>query len=205
MILGYVLAGPDNDSFMHSTENRIHAETCPICGYLLNFDYHDRSFVLKKRIYDISHCYDVGDIVSNKFKEFCIRNEYANLDFLSFDNSKEYHQLLVRQKLILDTELRNVQFSEYCDHCNNFREIIGATPAFLKVESPIEDGFYRSHINFGSGNNKGPIILVGKKTKTRLERENLNGLDFEPVYEHKYWLAHIKPKAIESKPWYKFW
>ena len=60
--------------------------------------------------------------------------------------------------------------------------MVGATPAFLKVEMPLADGFYRSDPLFASGNEKQPLIVVGVGTKRKLEAARLMGLEFKPTY-----------------------
>jgi hypothetical protein len=132
MILGYIVGGPGNDSFMFADEKHPNAETCDKCGCLINPEYHENTLTLKRNHYDLSHCYDTGDIVSLQFKEFSLRHHYIGLRFLPFDNLKNFCQLFIAIKVRLDPVKRNVSFSKSCGTCGSYHEVIGATPAFFK-------------------------------------------------------------------------
>jgi hypothetical protein len=194
MIFGYVLWGQDNDSFMFEDEKHPNAATCSSCGYLLNFNYHNANFKIKRKVFHLSHCYDTGDIISLTLKEYLIRKKYAGVQFASFDNEKTFYQIFLENEIELDPVKREVQFSNKCSTCNNYEEVIGATPCFLKNENPIEDGFFKSDLYFGSGNRKCPIILIGVETKEKLMKEKLKGFSFEPIHDYDSWLREIQPK-----------
>jgi len=165
MILGYVVTGPDNDGYMLEGINLSTTETCRACGLLLNFEYHNPDLRLRRSTFDLSHCYDLGAIVSLRFKEFCNRYNYTGMRFKSFHASQNYYQIFIDNKLSLDVAKREIQFVNKCKYCNRYKEVIGATPAFLKNEEPVPDGFFASDLFFGSGNSKNPIIIIGSETR----------------------------------------
>ncbi len=205
MILGYVVTGPDNDSYMLDGVKLSQTEICPACGLLLNFEYHNPDLKLRRSTFDLSHCYDVGTIVSLRFKEFCIRQNYTNVRFSAFYASQNYYQFFIDNKIALDTVKRDIQFVKKCKHCHRYKEVIGATPAFLKNEEYIPDGFFTSDLFFGSDNSKNPVIIIGTETREKLQTEKIKGLWFEPIYTFTYWKANFKPKPAEQKKWYQFW
>jgi hypothetical protein len=205
MILGYVITGPDNDSYMLDDVRLSETETCSVCGLLLNFEYHNPDLKLRRATFDLSHCYDLGIIISIRLKEFCTRHQYAGLRFGSFRASQRYYQFFIDTKIELDRVNRGVQFIRKCKQCHQYKEVIGATPAFLKNEIPIPDGFFASDLLFGSNNSKNPIIIVGTETKEKLQTERIKGLWFEPIYTFAHWQTAFKPKPAERKKWYQFW
>ena len=205
MILGYVVTGPDNDSYMLDGINLPETKTCHGCGLLLNFEYHNPDLKLRRSTFDLSHCYDLGAIVSLRFKEFCTRYNYTGARFSSFHASQSYHQIFIDNKIELDVVKRKIQFNKKCKHCNRHKEVIGATPAFLKNEDFIPDGFFTSDLFFGSDNSKNPIIMIGVETRTKLQAEKIKGLWFEPIYTFTYWEANLKTKSAGQKKWYHFW
>jgi hypothetical protein len=194
MTLGYILIGQDNDSFMFDNEVNPDADKCSSCGYIIDFDYYNPFFKVKRRVYDLSHPYDIGTIVSLRFKEFCERNSYLGLRFKSFERDPDFFQLHADNIIHLAPGKRGTTFTDYCTTCKNYKEVIGATPSFLMIEKEIEDGIYRSDLLFGSGNRKGSILLTGNKTKDKLEKEKMKGLTFIPVYGYDFWSKEIKPK-----------
>lgn len=205
MILGYVVTGPDNDSYMLNGVNLSQAEICPACGLLLNFEYHNPDLKPRRATFDLSHCYDLGTIVSLRFKEFCSRHQYTGIRFDSFHASPNYFQFFINNKLKLNATKGEVQFIKKCKHCGRYKEVIGATPAFLKNEERIPDGFFASDLLFGSDNHKNPLIIVGTETREKLQTEKIKGLWFEPIYTFVHWNANLKPKPAEQKKWYQFW
>ena len=75
MILGYVISGKFNDSSMFDDKDN-DLPVCEKCGYVTDFEYISKGYILTKTIYDFSECYDSPTIVSKRFKEFCERNGY---------------------------------------------------------------------------------------------------------------------------------
>jgi hypothetical protein len=183
---------------MFDDERHPNAATCSKCSYLLNFDYYNPNFKIKRKVFDLSHCWDTGIIISLKFKEYLVRQKYSRLDFLNFNNDNLFYQLFLKNEVELDPIKRDVRFINKCLVCNNYDEVIGATPCFLKNEMPLEDGLFKSNLYFGSGNRKEPIILVGTETKEKMKKEKLKGLTFEPIYDYEFWLKEIKPSLPKA-------
>ena len=95
MIVGYSITGDDNDSFMCSSadevlENMKGLSVCPVCKYRTDFFYINKNFKMSRRNKDFSSTYDGYDIVSRKFKEFCERRGYENIDFRGLKNEPDF-------------------------------------------------------------------------------------------------------------------
>ena len=64
-----------------------------------------------------------------------------------------------------------------------YNEIGGAAPFLKNLNEPLKDGFFRSDILFGSGNERSPLIFVGEDTYKKIKRDKLKGFVFERIRE----------------------
>lgn len=172
---GFNLYGHDNDTYMFSDAG---PETCPVCSYRRDLLAYNPDYVLVKTDTDISTTYDGFVIVSEAFKQFCSGQGYQNLKFGEFRHDRWHYNFEVNQQVKFDAERRRTRFEKDCPYCGNYESVIGATPSYLLVANPLADGFYRSDLIFGSGNEKHPLIFVGAETRKKLERAGLKGLEF---------------------------
>jgi hypothetical protein len=181
MTIGYTLIGSDNDTFMYDGVEHTNPEKCIKCGHLLDFDYHNPYYRLKRKNLDFSHPYDFGNIISLRFKEFCERHRY-NVKFKEFEREPDFYQLIAIDKVEFDHERRKTRFMGFCDQCNNYEEVIGVTPVYLKhISRPLNDGIYRTDLLFGSGDRKGYMVLIGLDTYEKMKQEKFKGLYFEKI------------------------
>jgi len=180
-MIGYALYGPDNDS--HFGDDASPESRCPACGYIFDRTYISPTLKIRRRVYDFSHTYDYGHIVSRKFAEFCIRASYDELTLKPLEADPEFLLLSVASPPVpFNHARRGTRFEDQCSACGVFESVVGANPIFLNVSGlERDDGFFRTDLEFGSGNGKSPLIIVGPATKERLEKERFTGLTFEPV------------------------
>lgn len=200
-IVGYTLGGHFNDTYMFAEDIPVNKNPdapnrCSGCGYRIDFFPHDPNYVFRrtfrpaympeviisKKTTALSATYDGQVIVSREFKEFCLQQGYRGLSFLEFLHDKEHFHLIVTPQVQFDSARRQTQFSCLCRTCGNYRQVIGALPAFLQVTEPLADGFYRTDLLFASGNEKHPLIIVGVETRSKLKTAKLKGLELEPAY-----------------------
>jgi hypothetical protein len=179
MILGYIISGEFNDCNMFSSKDD-NLPICKKCGYVTDFEYISPMFKLKKKIYDISETYDSHTIVSNKFKEFCIRNNYKGLEFKELPNDKNYYSFFVRNILLFDIEKAELKFDNYCDECKNYESVTPAIPMMIKgLTEPLkEDGIFATDIHFASGNEKSPCLIIGITTYEKMKKEKFKGMNY---------------------------
>lgn len=173
-LVGFNLYSQDNDTHMFSAE----PETCPVCNYRRNFLAYNPEYVLRGTKFDISTTYDGFVIVSEPFRQFCVEQGYDGLRFGEFRHDRSHYNFAVSHEVRFDAEKRRTRFEKLCPHCGNYESIIGATPSYLLIEQPLPDGFYRSDLLFGSGNEKHPLMFVGVETRKKLETAGLKGLEF---------------------------
>ncbi len=182
MLIGYaIFAQKDNDScmFLSSDPNW---PRCSKCGYTRDFDYVSPLFKLNKKLHDISSTYDDKEIVTLRFKEFCVRNKYKGVVFKELPNDPGFFKLEVKNIIKFDTEKTKLEHYKYCDKCHNYASITPAFPVFLKgINKPLDDGFYATDIHFASGNEKGPLFIIGIKTYEKMKKEKLKGIFFDKI------------------------
>lgn len=180
--LGFSISGPDNDSYMNPDQYGVNI--CKCLDYVKNRQLHlNPNFRLTKKSYDFSSTYDSFVIVSERFKQFCIENKYPGVSFYPIPNYETKFLLLVNNIVKFDSVRRKTVFIEFNSDCNEFNEIVGATPVCLVENSVLADGFYRTDIEFGSSYAKDPIILVGLETGTKLKAQKFKGLYLEKVLD----------------------
>lgn len=180
MVIGYCLYGQDNDTWMLEDGEPPPELKCSRCGLLVDFDYSN-SFYRMRKSYDYSHPYDIGNIVSSKFKEFCAREGYENIVFKEFERSPGFFQFYATKIVKFDAKRSGTSLSKYCETCKNYEEVIGSNPPFLENQTVLDKGFYRTDLLFGSKNAKNPIIIVDPLTHQKIKREKMKGLVFRPI------------------------
>ena len=86
MILGYSISGPDNNSYLN--EKFYGKDICECINYVRNREKHIASeFEVKNNNYDFSNTYDNATIVSQRFKDFCVRQSFKNIKFYKINNT----------------------------------------------------------------------------------------------------------------------
>lgn len=95
--------------------------------------------------------------------------------------------MLVSNVLKFDTNRRETTFIEFNSDCNEYNEVVGATPVCLLDNSILSDGFYRTDVEFGRSYAKDAIILVGLDTGTKLKAQKFKGLYLEKILDRYKW------------------
>jgi len=180
LLVGYTLSGQDNDAYMFSKTETV--ERCVVCGYRLKFLAFNPSYEAGNSKADFAATFDGFWIVSLRFKEFCLAEEYKDLSFGEFEKDKKHFNFGVSRIVEFDALKRQTRFENFCSACGNYESVIGATPSYLLISDVLKDGFYRSDLLFGSGDEKHPLIFVGIETKAKLENTGLIGLEFSEAF-----------------------
>ena len=191
-VIGYTLSVPDNGTFMFPEKTDV--KRCDVCGYPLDFLAYNPNYAFRKRARDskldgyvrrgadVSATYDLYYIVSDYFRDFCLREGYEGLVFESFINDPTHFYLVVNNIVKFDAVGGDVRFEKLCEACGNYESVVGAHPSFLLRSEPLGDEFYRTDLLFGSKDRKRPSVLVGEETKAKLKAAQLKGLTFHPAY-----------------------
>jgi hypothetical protein len=185
-VLGFSISGPDNDSYMNSDQYEVNI--CKCLDFVKNRQLHlNPNFKLIKKSYDISSTYDSYLIVSDRFKQFCEDNKYSGVSFFAIPNYETKFLMLVTNVVKFDTARRETIFIEFNSVCNEYNEVVGATPVCLSDNSILTDGFYRTDIEFGRSYAKDALILVGLDTGAKLKAQKFKGLYLEKILDKYKW------------------
>lgn len=179
-IIGYKLSAVDGDSYYF--EDAPESVFCPGCGSCVNDRYVPRSLRVGRPVYDVCGTYDGHLIVSQKFKDFHDRHGCGPAKFRRVNRKRLWYMFRPTRVLEYDAERRGTRFETYCDMCGQYESVVGANPVYLRdVRGPIGDGFYCTDLEFGSGREKHPLVIMGLATHRLLLKEKLKGVDLKPI------------------------
>jgi hypothetical protein len=159
-----------------------HPATCRTCGRKTDPKYVNPKFKAKRRTWDISATCDGYDIVSKRFRTFCQKHGWAGMTFVPLPADKDFFVLRLSKVLALDSKRQGVRFEDRCPTCRAFYNVIDEGPVCLRgVTEPIQEGFFRSDLEFASGPEQHPLILVGVGTAAKLRKQKFQKLGLEEV------------------------
>ena len=159
-----------------------HPATCPTCGRKIDPEYVNPKFKAKRRTWDFSTTYDGYHIVSKRFREFCLTHGWEGMTCVPLPADKEYFVLRLSTLLPFDVKRRGTRFEDLCPACGAFYNVTGANPVYLRgITEPIQEGFFRSDLEFASGPEQNPLILVGIRTAEELQKQKFQKFDLEAV------------------------
>ena len=151
---------------------------CRECRRSLDPDWIDAEFSLSQTQWDVSYTYDGYCIVSARFRDVVGEREAHYLDLPS---QPDFFALFADGRVAFDVERRGTRFENFCRECGRYRDIAGATPAFLKPPLPRPDELRRTDVEFGSGEEQSPLLIVGADLADELRGAGLSGLDLRAV------------------------
>jgi len=180
--IGKILFGKDNDSYMHP--NKSNQEICcSYCGNRTKMILNEQ-FELNEKGLDVSYTYDGYPIVSLRFKKWLDMRFGQDLKFSQIKNDSNYFWLEIKPVIKFDSERRNTKMIEQCNHCRNYKEVVGATPGFvLEPEKLLNGGIFRSDIKFGSVRNQFCLMILDLNTASDISLEKFIGLSFAKIIE----------------------
>jgi hypothetical protein len=173
--VGFVISGPDNKSFM--LDDALDYPRCPVCGWLTDPDWVNAGFAITLDVWDVSFTYENYCLVSERFREIAPDGG----QYVPLPRSPGFYVLQSSEVREFDSERRGTRFENRCSACDRWAAVAGAAPAFLRDPTPLPDRIIRTDIEFGSGNEKHPLLLVGVELGQRLRDNRLAGLDLKPV------------------------
>jgi hypothetical protein len=151
------------------------------CGTLLDRTYLP-SRVLPLKRYDICATSDGRVLVSERFKHWCGQQSYHGLRFRKVSEQPPYYDFEPTDTVEFDAQRAGTRFEDKCSICGNFESVVGTYPLGLRnVTSPLQHGFFRTDLEFGSRWEKSPLIMVGIRTKEAMKIEKFRLVDYEPI------------------------
>jgi hypothetical protein len=179
----FTVFGHENDLYFFYGRNDV--TRCPRCGQLLRkWDENLRIVVIPPRLkLDVSYSYDGVVVVSPRFRHVYDSSDLTGLSFGELQNG--YWWIRPQQAVKYDVEKRGTRFMLQCSECGIYKEVAGATPAFLVPPSNVGPmAFVRTDVEFGSGDEKSPLVICGEAAARVLQAADLSGLELEPVRQH---------------------
>ena len=186
MIIGYSISGSDNDSYLFP--DGWGKSICEVSDFVLNREnYINGRFSVKRKNKNLSNTYDGATIVSQKFRDFCLRNSYLSVQFYQLEKQPELYLMKVNSIVEFDTDRRQTRFEDFNQECNMYNSIVGANPVCLKTTNALSDNFNRTDILFGSGYEQHPLTIIGVETFKKMKAEKFNDIDFHPIQDVYEW------------------
>ncbi len=186
MIIGYAIFGKDNGG--HLFPSGYGKSICEVLDFVQNrHQYLTSEFSIKRTDLSFSHTYDSALIINKKFKDFCFSNKYEGLNFYPLPNLKGFYLLKVENAVVFDFQRRGTKFEDLKEHCGKYNSVAGATPICLKINKPLLDGIFRTDIEFGTGYEQSPLIVIGTKTYFKMQQEMFNDFNYEEILDSYDW------------------
>jgi hypothetical protein len=166
-----------------SGKPQLGVQRCGTCRELIDkWSAPLAGIVVKKRKYDIAITYDGLVTVSGRFKLSYESARLSGLDFHQLPDDPEFFAITAVRMVRCDSGRRKTDFIDRCPRCGRFESVVGATPVYLKDGTAIgETEFVRTDLEFGSGDEKHPLLLCGDGAAKALSKAKLKGLDFIPI------------------------
>ncbi len=181
-VVAKILIGGDENGYMYP-HSSLRPDVCPVCKNRIK-DVPNLGYKVKRKSSDVIVTHDHYTIVSERFKDFCVENNYDNLVFTKLIKSEGYYFFEVNSIFPLDYVRINTRFINYRECCGSYDEIIGVEPAFKKEDFLLisDDFIYRTEHRFASYAFKHYNIIVGLRTMRKLKEAKLRGLYYDNVY-----------------------
>lgn len=203
MTIQYCVFGKDNDSYafreypaltanqkIHQTVApdmsgtcRAELRRCESCGELLDkWNESLEGLILKKRKLDIGYTYDGVAVVSERFRTAYDVNALSGLTFRQLPDDPLFFAIRPERAVEFDGGRRGTRFINSCSKCGCYESVVGATPIYLKPNAEIGlREFVRTDLEFGSNDEKSPLLLCGESAAETLQAARLKGLELERV------------------------
>jgi len=180
------MLGIDTHNFagasLFSNDQPAHPATCSQCGRKTDPDFVSPVYRVRKRRRDATATYDGYFLVSERFKAQCDRERWLGVEFVRLPADPAFFWLRSIRMLEFDAERRETRFKRYCTACRGYCDVIGANPIYLKgISGPLGEGFYRTDLQFASGPEQHPLIIVGPRTGQQIKSQKYPVLDVSPI------------------------
>jgi len=159
-----------------------HPATCGACGRKTNSEFVSPSFRVAHRRRDLLMTGDGYLLASKRLRDCCVAWTSPGAQFVTLPADDDFYWLRSDRVVTFDTVARGARFEKRCEACDAFYDVAGATPAILKEgASSLSNGFYRTDVEFGSGPEQCPLIIVAGATAAQVRAEKFRGLDLRAI------------------------
>lgn len=171
----FKLSAEDNDLIFFGDRHDV--KRCPACSALLDKWNEDLSRVPIRRApkYDVSYSNSGVYVVTKRFRTCVEGNSLTGLEFTPLQTG--LFSIRPKVSVPFDATRRGTQFLKQCQVCGQYESVVRASPVFLAGNTVIpERGFVRTDLEFGSFDEKHPLVLCGSEAAEVLRGANLKGL-----------------------------
>lgn len=166
----------------HFFENVPKGVLCENCRSCIDYSYIPERLDVNLGNLDLVSTFDNRLIASGRFREVVVSEGEAKANFVAINSREDIYLVEPQRCLQIDIERAQTEFISECRVCGKFESVIERAPiVLLDIELPIDGGFYRSDLEFGSGAEKSALLIVGIETKECLVSSALKGLFFLEV------------------------
>ena len=177
-VIGFQLQGPDNGSYRFGGD--MEPPRCPSCGLVTDRTWVDPSLRVSRRRCDFSYTYDGGAVVSTRLA--AVVRDVAGAVLVRLPGDPEFWLLDATQVVEFDAEARQTRFGPRCPTCDRPESVAGATPVMLR-SSDLPHGLSRTDVEFGTGDEQHPLLLVDSSTAALLGQQSFACLDLLEIHE----------------------
>ena len=179
--LAYVLGGPDIKAYFF--EGAPIGIVCPKCNSCLDRSYYPLSMRVQEAArYDFGYTWDHQQLFSKTLIDLINESNENTLAVNEIPGSGGYFHAAVSKIITFDAQSRKTKFGPKCVSCGRFREVTGATPAFVTSNQISPNAVLETDLEFGGTVGKSPLLIIGPRLKQKIESFRLPGLYFKDVY-----------------------
>lgn len=166
-----------------SGPDRSGIQRCEVCDELFSkWEIPLTGVAIKNHKYDLSVTYDGLMVVSEKFISVYTKGNLIGLGFRQLPEDPSFYAIHTMNRVEFDAEKRKTRFINPCKECGRYESVIGATPICLKASATIQAReFVFTDLEFGSGDEKCPLLICGPEAAEVILNSKLNGLNLFPI------------------------
>lgn len=182
-IVGFDLMGEDNDTLAFGEREGV--KRCVFCSNLLEKWQAPLDGVrLIVRSLEVSCTIDGLLIVNQRFKELVERHRFGGIRFIQLPSDPGFFSVLPTATVKFDAARLGTRFEGKCHQCGQYDEVIGADPIVLQGNAHISPkGFARSDLEFGSHDEKAPVVMCGIEVAEMLRTADFSGMTLTTIRE----------------------
>jgi len=183
MLIAYGLSPTDLAKF-DFYEGAPESVFCPRCQDPVDSDYAPADLGVTWMHPDIVFTCDGHDVVSQKFKDFCVRMALPDIDFVRINGTPPLYDFRVKAAVTYDVDCGPPRFERQCPNCGRYESVVEPVYSCLKgIDLPVMRGLYRTDLEFASGREKHPILIVGLETADQFRKEKLKGVLLTKIHK----------------------
>ena len=169
--------------FRFGVDGEAHPATCANCGRKIDPDFVNPVYRVRHRRRDAVATYDGYLLVSRRFRALCEERGWSGAEFVNLPADHDFFWLRPTGKVRYDAQRRGTRFEDYCAVCDAYYNVIGSDPVYLlDVQASLPAAFFRTDLEFASGPEQHPLVLVGPDVGSVLLLEHFPMLEVRPVY-----------------------